>query len=119
MPPERERFSSVAGSFKTSTALSPTRSTGSLPRSTAVTWRAFGLLNYVTFCRLAPETRTVEEAAANIAREAALDGIYVIRTSVPAAEITAEDAVALARDGQLVDAKTVIGLLLAAPHLGL
>lgn len=32
---------------------------------------------------------------------------------------TAEDVVALARDGELVDAKTVIGLLLAAPHLGL
>jgi len=36
-------------------------------------------------------TYTRDEA--NIAREAALDGIYVIRTSVPAAEITAEDAV--------------------------
>jgi 8-oxo-dGDP phosphatase len=31
---------------------------------------------------------------------------------------TAEDAVELARRGELTDAKTVIGLLLAAPHLG-
>jgi hypothetical protein len=36
---------------------------------------------------------TYRRDEANIAREAALDGIYVIRTSVPAAEITAEDAV--------------------------
>jgi hypothetical protein len=36
---------------------------------------------------------TYRRDEANIAREAALDGIYVIRTSVPAAQITAEDAV--------------------------
>jgi 8-oxo-dGTP pyrophosphatase MutT (NUDIX family) len=32
---------------------------------------------------------------------------------------TAEDVVGLARRGELTDAKTLVGLLLAAPHLGL
>jgi 8-oxo-dGDP phosphatase len=32
---------------------------------------------------------------------------------------TAEDAVGLARRGELTDAKTLVGLLLAGPHLGL
>lgn len=32
---------------------------------------------------------------------------------------TAGDAIALARTGELTDAKTLVGLLLAAPHLGL
>jgi hypothetical protein len=42
---------------------------------------------------IAENSFTYARDAGNIAREAALDGIYVIRTSVPAEELSAEDAV--------------------------
>lgn len=45
-------------------------------------------------CRITDRTFTYERDEASIQKEAALDGFYVVRTSVPASELSAESAVA-------------------------